>query len=115
MPFPGVCIDPKKYSIPELQRITRRYALELAKKNYIGAGIDVPAPDVNTSGREMSWIVDTYMKTLGWFPTDHSQVPITDRVQTNQSNHVPTDHFPRYHVPRFPTDHVPIPNQSCLN
>ncbi|XP_075975955.1 glutamate dehydrogenase, mitochondrial-like [Anticarsia gemmatalis] len=62
----GVAIDPKKYSIPELQRITRRYTLELAKKNYIGAGIDVPAPDVATSGREMSWIVDTYIKTLGY-------------------------------------------------
>ncbi|XP_041968508.1 glutamate dehydrogenase, mitochondrial-like [Aricia agestis] len=62
----GVAIDPKQYSVAELQRITRRYTLELAKKNYIGAGIDVPAPDVNTSGREMSWIVDTYIKTLGF-------------------------------------------------
>ncbi|XP_030031297.2 glutamate dehydrogenase, mitochondrial-like [Manduca sexta] len=62
----GVAINPKKYTIAELQRITRRYTLELAKKNYIGAGIDVPAPDMNTSGREMSWIVDTYIKTLGY-------------------------------------------------
>ncbi|XP_073953093.1 glutamate dehydrogenase, mitochondrial-like isoform X2 [Choristoneura fumiferana] len=62
----GVCINPKKYTVAELQRITRRYTLELAKKNYIGAGIDVPAPDMNTSGREMSWIVDTYVKTLGY-------------------------------------------------
>ncbi|XP_028166449.1 glutamate dehydrogenase, mitochondrial-like isoform X2 [Ostrinia furnacalis] len=62
----GVAINPKKYTAAELQRITRRYTLELAKKNYIGAGIDVPAPDVNTSGREMSWIVDTYIKTIGF-------------------------------------------------
>ncbi|KPJ04385.1 Glutamate dehydrogenase, mitochondrial [Papilio xuthus] len=62
----GVAINPKKYTVAELQRVTRRYTLELAKKNYIGAGIDVPAPDVNTSGREMSWIVDTYIKTLGY-------------------------------------------------
>lgn len=62
----GVAINPKKYSVAELQRITRRYTLELAKKNFIGAGIDVPAPDVNTSGREMSWVVDTYIKTLGY-------------------------------------------------
>ncbi|CAB3227479.1 unnamed protein product [Arctia plantaginis] len=62
----GVSIDPKKYTVAELQRITRRYTLELAKKNYIGAGIDVPAPDMATSGREMSWIVDTYIKTLGY-------------------------------------------------
>lgn len=34
--FSGISIDPKKYSVAELQRITRRYTLELAKKNYIG-------------------------------------------------------------------------------
>ncbi|KAF9791682.1 hypothetical protein SFRURICE_020081, partial [Spodoptera frugiperda] len=60
----GVSINPKKFTVAELQRLTRRYTLELAKKNYIGAGIDVPAPDYNTSGREMSWVVDTYIKTL---------------------------------------------------
>lgn len=56
----GIKINRANYSDRELERITRRYTFELKRKNFIGPGIDVPAPDYGTGAREMSWMVDTY-------------------------------------------------------
>jgi glutamate dehydrogenase (NAD(P)+) len=59
----GVICDPKKLSVRELERLTRRYTSEII--NEIGPEKDIPAPDVGTSPREMAWIFDTYSMNKG--------------------------------------------------
>lgn len=56
----GIVINPKDWSVNQLEKITRSYTAELIKRNFIGPGLDVPAPDMGTGPREMAWIVDTF-------------------------------------------------------
>ena len=56
----GLVLDPKKFSVNQLEKITRSYTTELIRRNFIGPGLDVPAPDMGTGAREMGWIVDTF-------------------------------------------------------
>ncbi len=56
----GISFNPKKYTKEQLERITRRYTVELVRKNFIGPGVNVPAPDLGTGEQEMAWIADTY-------------------------------------------------------
>src|ERR1700757_4884507 len=58
----GVICDPKKMSMGELERMTRRYTAELF--DFIGPEKDVPAPDMNTNEQVMAWIMDTYSMHL---------------------------------------------------
>lgn len=62
----GIKINPRKYSPDELERLTRAYTRAL--KDVFGVNSDIPAPDMNTSGREMAWIFDEYSRINGYEP-----------------------------------------------
>ncbi|MGQ0730343.1 Glu/Leu/Phe/Val family dehydrogenase [Acidovorax sp.] len=59
----GIRVDPKKLSRGELERLTRRYTSEIGL--LIGPSKDIPAPDVNTNGQIMAWMMDTYSMNVG--------------------------------------------------
>ncbi|OLS03723.1 Glu/Leu/Phe/Val family dehydrogenase [Tissierella creatinophila] len=59
----GITVNPKDLSNGELERLARGYIRGLHK--YLGEKIDIPAPDVNTNGQIMAWMVDEYIKLTG--------------------------------------------------
>src|SRR6478735_9183158 len=60
----GVIVNPKEHSLAEIERLTRRFAAEIAP--IIGPEIDIPAPDVNTNSQTMAWIMDTVSMMRGY-------------------------------------------------
>ncbi|MEO6942058.1 MAG: Glu/Leu/Phe/Val dehydrogenase [Terrimesophilobacter sp.] len=60
----GVTIDPRQYSLRELERVTRRYTSEIMP--IIGPETDIPAPDVGTDEQTMAWMMDTYSMNKGY-------------------------------------------------
>ncbi|MDM0085692.1 Glu/Leu/Phe/Val dehydrogenase [Variovorax sp. J31P179] len=59
----GIRVDPKKLSLKELEKVTRRYTSEIGI--IIGPHSDIPAPDVNTNAQIMAWMMDTYSMNVG--------------------------------------------------
>lgn len=59
----GIRVDPKQLSMKELEKLTRRYTSEIGL--IIGPQQDIPAPDVNTNGQIMAWMMDTYSMNVG--------------------------------------------------
>ncbi|PTW56629.1 glutamate dehydrogenase (NAD(P)+) [Breoghania corrubedonensis] len=82
LPFGGskgaLKINPSDWTQPELERITRRFTQELAKRGLIGPGVNVPAPDMGTGEREMAWMMDEFRRAN---PADaiHSRACVTGK------------------------------------
>lgn len=73
----GIQIDPRDYSIGELERITRRFTYALGEN--IGPEHDIPAPDVNTNEQTMAWMADTYMSTKSSSERSRNQHVVTGK------------------------------------
>jgi glutamate dehydrogenase (NAD(P)+) len=69
----GVRCDPSALSTAELERVTRRYAYEMSP--FLGPESDIPAPDVNTDGRVMAWLMDT----LSMIGSTHMPASVTGK------------------------------------
>ncbi len=70
----GVTVDPAKLSLPELERLTRKYTQRIGL--ILGPFRDIPAPDVNTNAQVMAWIFDEYSKAHGFTPAVVTGKPV---------------------------------------
>ena len=70
----GVQVDPRSLSMRELERLTRKFTDQI--HFFIGPDVDIPAPDVNTDGQTMAWIMDQYSKYHGHSPGAVTGKPI---------------------------------------
>lgn len=73
----GIQLDPRDYSLSELERISRRFTYALG--DNIGPEYDIPAPDVNTNEQTMAWIADTYMSTKSASERSRSKHVVTGK------------------------------------
>lgn len=73
----GIELDPRDYSLAEMERITRRFTFALGEN--IGPHQDIPAPDVNTNAQTMAWILDTYMSTKSSAERSQNQNVVTGK------------------------------------
>ncbi len=78
----GLCINPRDYSVAEMEKITRRFALELARRGFLSPSLNVPAPDMGTGAREMAWIADEYRRL---FPSDINAIACVTGKPPSQS------------------------------
>lgn len=78
----GIRLDPKKYSKAEIERVLRRYTIELCKYNFIGPGQDVPGPDVGTGEWHMDIMKDTFV-TLYGFQNINATAVVTGKSVVN--------------------------------
>jgi len=77
----GIKFNPREHSVLELQRITRRFTHALG--GNIGPEYDIPAPDVGTTSQMMSWMMDTYMNTVGHVNKQASRGVVTGKPVTS--------------------------------
>jgi glutamate dehydrogenase (NAD(P)+) len=71
----GIEVDPKAMSLPEVERMTRRFTLMIS--DDIGPYRDIPAPDVNTDAQVMAWIMDEYSDRSGYSPAVVTGKPLS--------------------------------------
>ena len=70
----GIEVDPRGYSVSELERMTRVYTNQIS--HLLGPHRDIPAPDVNTNAQTMAWMMDEYGKRHGYTPEIVTGKPI---------------------------------------